>query len=112
MYWEDVYSMYELASNSDAIELNREMKFNSMLHAQSKEQLENWTDIKIPFPDPKWREPKRNLRSNLPANMKIAKKKATPERLKRMEEIREKMAQHKLKVKEVNDKLKRDSMEG
>jgi hypothetical protein len=51
MFWEHVYAMYEYASNLESIEKNEEMKFNYMLHAQSKKALDGWRDMAIPFPD-------------------------------------------------------------
>ena len=51
MYWEDTYEMYEYASNLDALEKNEDMKFQYMLHAQTKEALRSWKDSPIPFPD-------------------------------------------------------------
>lgn len=53
MYWEKVYEMYEYASNLDALETNGDRKFDFMIHAQSKEAIQSWQDMPIPFPDPR-----------------------------------------------------------
>lgn len=51
MYWEHVYEMYEYASNLEAMEKNEEMRFQFLLHAQTKEAVNSWKDLPIPFPD-------------------------------------------------------------
>lgn len=103
MYWEDVYEMFEYASNMEAIELNRDMHFNYMLHAQSKEALDAWESLKIPYPSRDWKETTyrgANIKDyvrKLPSKM-LSQKKASIKQVKRMEEVRKKMEEHNLKV--------------
>jgi len=59
MYWEEVYEMYEYASNLEVIERNEDMRFNYLLHAQTAKALNNWRDLPIPFPDRNWIPPKK-----------------------------------------------------
>lgn len=102
MYWEDVYSMYEYAANLDAIELNRDMRFNYMIHAQSKEAMDAWVDSKIPYPHPDWKEPKINLTDKFKdSRIRSSKKKATKQQQERIKALKKKMAEHRKKMREV-----------
>ena len=49
MYWEEVYELYEYASNCNILEKNEDMRFNFLLHAGSKEAINSWQDLLIPF---------------------------------------------------------------
>lgn len=104
MYWEDVYSMYEYASNLDSLELNEQMKFQFMLHAQSKEAVSGWRDMPIPFPIKGTKRYKR--KDMLPVSMEKMKNSSimNDEQKTRMEIVKEKMKQHEEKM----DKMKRD----
>jgi len=56
MYWEDVYTQYEYASNMETMERNDSMKFQFMIHAQSKKAIDAWRDMPIPFPARNYKE--------------------------------------------------------
>jgi len=59
MYWEDIYDFYEYACNLNSIEKNERMRFDFMLHAQSKKALNSWVDLPLPYPDRSWTPPQR-----------------------------------------------------
>lgn len=91
MYWEEVYEMYEYASNLDTLEKNEDMKFNFMLHATSKKALDSWQDAPIPYPDRNWKPPKPSevdSVANLPQSFKT---KVTPPRVAQTEAEKKKI---------------------
>jgi len=49
MYWEDFWEATIVAANTSAVELNTQMRFQFMLHADKKSQGK-WRDLPIPFP--------------------------------------------------------------
>lgn len=114
MYWEEVWDMYELASNSEIIEKNESMKFNFIIHAQSKEAMESWEDLPLPFPDQKWQiQMQKNAQKNrdasgLPSKFKsemlkrrgISRKEAT-------QEDKDRFAEVKRRVRETQEKAVR-----
>lgn len=106
MYWEDVYEMFKYARNMDVIELNRDMQFNYMLHAQSKEALDAWQNEQIPFPKEGWQETSyggtriKDYVRKLPSKM-LSQNKASAKQVQRMEEVRKKMQEHSLKVNQL-----------
>lgn len=105
MYWEDVYEMYELASNMGAIERNDEMRFNFMLHAQTKDALNKWKDLPIPFPDRRYKPAKQQAGSKFmprPFASRSKAQKATPEEKKRFEEVSRRLKEHQERVQEAN----------
>lgn len=102
MYWEDVWEMFEMASNNNTLEKNADLKFQFTLHAHSKEALQAWKDQPIPYPDRNWVPPiKRAEKLPHEVSRMVSKKKMTPERQARYEEVLKRVADHKKKVKEV-----------
>lgn len=106
MYWEDVYAMYEFASNVSAIERNSEMKFQFMLHAESQKALDSWRDpIAIPYPDRRWIPPQpkevKISKSGLPPKLMRFQNKsvASPKQLKRAKAVADKMKAHRERVR-------------
>ena len=101
MYWEDVYEMFKYARNMDVIELSRDMQFNYMLHAQSKEALDAWQNEQIPFPKEGWQEASyggtriKDYVRKLPSKM-LSQNKASAKQVQRMEEVKKKMQEHTL----------------
>lgn len=97
MYWENVYEMYEYASNLNTLEKNEQMKFNFLLHATSKEVANSWKDLLIPFPDRKWKRPIRKRQKPLPHKLrnKQSKSKMSEEQRARAKYVREKLATDK-----------------
>ena len=53
LYWEEVWELVQVASNSMVYEKNQDMFFQFCLHAQSKEAIKSWKDSPLPFPDKK-----------------------------------------------------------
>jgi len=51
LYWEEVWELVKVASNSMALEKNQDMYFNFCLHAGSKDAIKNWKDSPLPFPE-------------------------------------------------------------
>lgn len=102
MYWEDVYAMYEYASNMDTLEMNEDLRFNFMLHAGSKKAMDAWQDLPIPFPNKNWKpKPKENKGFGTKVLGQTVKRvKGTPEDTKRYNEVLERMKKHKEKVKQ------------
>lgn len=106
MYWEEVYEMYEIACNLNTIEKNEDMKFNFILHAQTKDAQNSWVDLPIPYPDRNWNPPKQveyDDLKKLSGRVAIKREKATPAQKKRMQELLKRMEEHKKEVKKVND---------
>ena len=99
MYWEEVYELYEYASNVDAIELNRDMKFNFMLHAGSKDAINSWEDLKIPFPARDWKEPGSSAELLRIKRAGISRSKASKKQQERMIQVRKRMEEHRKKLK-------------
>ena len=106
MYWEDVYEMYEYAANMNAVEKSEDMRFQFMLHATSKEALDNWKDLEIPFPRADYIQKKvkvnkdKKRRGYRPENSKLNKflttaKKMTPAQRERFEYVKKRLAEHK-----------------
>lgn len=94
MYWEYVYELYEFASNLDTIEKNEQMKFQFMMHAQSKEAINKWKDALIPFPDRAWKPPKRktdelDLSINFSRHKNVSK--MSPEQKERYDIVKQKL---------------------
>jgi len=95
MYWEDVHEMYEYGCNLNVIEKSENMKFQFLLHAQTKDAMDKWRDIPIPYPDRAWSPPQPNkgeptkFKPEFERNSKRAK--MSPERRKRYEEVLEKV---------------------
>ena len=105
MYWEDVYELYEFASNLELLEKNEHMKFQFMLHAGTKEAINKWKDIPIPFPDRDWKPPikpiKRKEEDLLPAfSRHKSTAKMTPEQRERRDYVKKRVEESKLKAAE------------
>ena len=101
MYWEEVYEAYEYASNLNTLEKNDEYKFQFMLHATTKNAMNQWRDMPIPFPDRNWNPPKkRETPLPLAFSTKKSKSKMTPERRERYEYVQRKLAESKIKAEE------------
>jgi len=100
MYWEDVYEMYELASNSEVLERNEKMRFEFMIHATSKKALDSWSDLSIPFPSDKWNPPKKLEKQNLPKSFNKFRNssKATPEQTERAKYVKKRVEEHNKKI--------------
>jgi hypothetical protein len=100
MYWENVYEMYEYASNLNTLEKNEQMKFNFLLHATSKEAVSSWKDLLIPFPDRDWKRPTRKRRKLLSPKLhsKQSSTKMSPEQRARAEYVKERIAKNKKKA--------------
>jgi len=96
MYWEEVYDMYELASNSSIVEKNEKMRFEFMLHATSKKALNSWKDMDIPFPNRNWVPPKKSQVDNLPTSFKRFKNSsiASPEQVKRAKYVKKRVEEN------------------
>lgn len=102
MYWEEVYEMYETASNMEVMELNDDMKFNFMLHAGTKENMNKWEDIPIPYPARNWKSNKNKkkgiidqLDTNLHKRVALRRVKATDAEKQRFKEVSERLRKHK-----------------
>ena len=108
MYWEQVYEMYEIACNLNVLEKNEDMKFNFILHAQTKDAQNSWNDLPIPYPDKDW-NPVEIKESVIPQKLfgkvAISRKKATPAERKRAEEVRKRMREHEEEIKKINDSV-------
>ena len=104
MYWEDVYEMYEYAANLNSLERSEDMRFQLSLHA-NKKTMDNWKDLPLPFPDPRFvlieKDEKEVKYSKIDSkvNHLTKREKASPEQLKRMEIVKEKLKEHKKKVR-------------
>ena len=104
MYWEEVYEIYEYASNMEVIERNNEMKFNYILHTGTKEAITNWRNIMIPFPDRNWipkQQNKPSLLRKLPKVMRnnyIARE-ADEKQKRRAEEVKKRLKQHRKELR-------------
>ena len=108
MYWEEVYEMYEIACNLNTKEKNEEMKFNFILHAQTKEAQDSWVDLPIPYPSRDWNPPKYSEKEDnelikLSNRIAIKREKATPAERERAKVVRQRMKEHNKKVKESLD---------
>lgn len=102
MYWEEVYDMYEYASNMDVIEKSEDMKFNYLLHAQTKDAISHWNDLPIPFPARDWIPPKK--RSPEPALFNKFKTKGavmTPEKQKEVKNMLARLKETQRKAREL-----------
>ena len=101
MYWEEVYEAYEYASNLNTIEKNDAYKFQYMLHATTKNAMNSWRDMPIPFPDRDWKPPKKR---EAPLPMQFHAKKSTstmtPERRERAEYIKRRLAEGRQKAED------------
>ena len=104
MYWEDVYEMFIIASNHDAIEKNESMRFQFLLHATSQKQVDSWKDSKIPYPKLGWKEPIEQM--VLPERLAKARKRTTktPEQEKRFREVQQKLSDFKRHLAETKSK--------
>jgi len=103
MYWEDVYEMYEQAMNFNTLEKNEDMKFQFMLHATTKDALNKWKDMIIPYPRRDW-SPKKAVKSKtLPGIFgKAANQvRASTEEKNRFKEIIRRMQEQKQKIQEI-----------
>ena len=112
MYWEQVYEMYEYACNMNILEKNEKMRFDFMLHAQTKEAQNSWRDLPIPYPDRNWNPPDYDtlvkdkdtlLPPELAGKVAVKREKATPAQRKRAELVRAKFKQHKEEVRKLNE---------
>lgn len=102
MYWEEVYELYEYASNLNTLEKNESMKFNYLLHANSENALSNWQDLLIPFPHREWKQPIRKKRKEVLSPKFMGKKstsKMTPEQRKRAEYVKQRVKDHQEKAR-------------
>jgi len=101
MFWEEVYPMYELASNMDIIEKNSDMKFNYLLHASSKDAMKSWRDLPIPFPNRRWIPPvKKTIIPHSLRKMHHASK-HTPETRKKFEEVQRRVRETQQKARDL-----------
>jgi hypothetical protein len=103
MYWEQVWEMFELCCNREALEKNDEMKFQFMLHAQSKQALDSWKDSPIPFPNPEFAKLRLPDKTNeLPKEIQRMAQvtKMTPEQRERFEYVVKMQKDAKRKAKE------------
>lgn len=106
MYWEDVYEMFEHASNLNILEKNDEMRFQFALHAASKNN--RWKNLEIPYPDKNYIKqlkeevPKRKF-SNI--DQKVAhvlkRDKASPERIALRDTIRDRIIKNQEKAADI-----------
>jgi len=69
VYWEKFFGLVQMAANFTADEKNAELKFNFMLHADSK-SAGKWKDLPIPFPIVDKDEVKNDGISQLPKHLK------------------------------------------
>ena len=102
MYWEDIYQMYEYSSNMETLENNEQMKFNYLLHAQTKDALNKWQDVPVPYPDRTW-QPQTSRQQDDPNKLSgfrelVKTEKATPEQRKRFSEVSARLANHRLEI--------------
>jgi hypothetical protein len=111
MYWEELYAMYEYACNMQAIEKNEDMKFNFMLHAGSKDAIDKWKDIPVPYPDRGWLQNiKEESENRLPSNIKqkfYNSQKGTEETRKRALEVKRRVEETQRKAREMRAKQMR-----
>jgi hypothetical protein len=98
MYWEDVYETYEYASNCNVLEKNEEMKFNFLLHAGSKDAMNSWRDLLIPFPDRNWK-PQKHKQVMLPPkfNDKKTSSNMSDEQRERLEYVKKRLKEQSAK---------------
>jgi len=110
MYWEEVYEMYEYASNLQAIEKNEDMKFNFMLHAGSKEAIDNWKDLPIPYPDRNWiaayKAPSENVLPQSLRNKFYHSTPASEEQKRRAKEVQLRVEETQRKARDERAKRK------
>jgi hypothetical protein len=102
MYWEDVYEMYELASNLNILERSEEMKFQVILHASSKEAVNNWKDLPIPFPNRDWSPKPVERMLPKPFEQQSKREKMSPEQAERLAYVKKRLEEHKKKVAEMH----------
>lgn len=108
MYWEEVYEMYEIACNLNVIEKNEDMKFNFILHAQTKDAQDSWKDLPIPYPDRDWNPVEVEVKESvipktLFGKVPVVREKATPAQIERAKEVRKIIEENKKEVKKIND---------
>lgn len=94
MYWEDVYSLYEYASNLNVMEKNEQMRFQFMLHASSKKAMNAWKDMDIPFPDKRVHQ-----------QVKAYKPKVVPHKLQHLANKAKMSSEQKLRYEYVKKRL-------
>jgi hypothetical protein len=99
MFWEDVYQMYELACNFNSLETNDEMKFQFILHADSKSK---WQDLSLPYPDKDFIKTKAPKREEPFFVQRVTKReKASVQQLERAKYVKNRLAEHKKKLIEM-----------
>jgi hypothetical protein len=100
MYWEDVYDLYEFASNMNTLEKSEEMKFQVILHATSKDCINNWKDLPIPFPNRKWKPAPKKERLPKAFERHVKREKMSPAQEERYKYVQKRLEEHKKKVAE------------
>ena len=98
MYWEDVYEMYELASNLNVLEKSEDMKFQVIIHATSKDAMNNWKDLPIPFPNREWKPIPKKDRLPKAFERHAKREKMTPEGRARVDYVQKRLQEHAQKV--------------
>ena len=98
MYWEDVYALYEYASNLNVLEKNEQFRFQFMLHAGSKKAMDAWKDMPVPFPD-RSIKPFAIKKETIPPKMKrmAGNSKMSPEQKQRYEHVKRRLEEHQKK---------------
>jgi len=71
MYWEEFWEATIVAANTATAELNTQMRFQFMLHADKKSQGK-WKDLPVPFPPRQEKVKDKSGLSQFPKNLKGA----------------------------------------